>query len=85
MNAIIKILTTQNIIITESPINFSPVELPYGAVGFGMNGSSISSEENLNLYWSHVQTILTNNNLTTNDYVSLKSIEYDNIFYGISN
>ena len=47
MNATINIITTQGTLVIESPINFSPIELPYGAVGFIVNGTSMASEDNL--------------------------------------
>jgi hypothetical protein len=85
MNATIKIITTDGILEIESPINFSPIELPYGGIGFEVNGTSVASESDLQAYWSFIASTLQNNNLATRDYISLKSIEYDNTFYGIIN
>lgn len=85
MDAIVKIIIKDSTITITTPINFDPVELPYGAVGYKNNGSSTSPIENLNEYWVFVDEVFQQSNLTNDDYITLKSIEINNNFYGISN
>jgi len=85
MTTIIKIMTKDNTITVTEDINFSPIELPYGAIGYRFNGSSTSPIENLNQYWNFVDSVLTQSNISNDQYVTLKSISINNQFYGISN
>ena len=86
MYPIIKILVTDNVItISNTAVSFNYDELPYGAIGYKNNGTSESSENNLNNYWKFIDEILQHYNLTTDNYITLKSIEIDINFYGISN
>lgn len=73
--AILKILTKHNTITVEETINFTPIEMPYGARGFGFNGSSTASAEDLDKYWKLVREILEYSNIATEDYITLLSIE----------
>lgn len=50
------------------------VEMPYMCVGYGFNGSSMASQENLEKYWNLVDKILLENNLTHDDYQTLVEI-----------
>jgi wobble nucleotide-excising tRNase len=84
MDAIVKIITKENTITVTTTINFDPVELPYGCIGYNFNGTSQSNIENLNQFWGFVNETLKQSNMTVDDYVTLKSIEYDSKFYGIS-
>jgi len=84
MKPIIKIIVGNNTItVSGTEVNFDFVELPYGAIGYRNNGTSTSSEDNLNLYWSFVDEVLSISNISTDEYVTLKSIEDSNNFYGI--
>jgi hypothetical protein len=86
MYPIIKILITDNVMtISNTAVYFNYDELPYGSIGYKNNGTSTATEENLNNYWKFVDEILQQSNLTKDDYVTLKSIQIDNDFYGISN
>lgn len=86
MQAIISIKKSDNTILTTTQeINFDVLELPYGCSGFGFNGSSMSSEENLNIFWSSMSEILAQNNLTNNDYMSLMNIKIGEDHYGLIN
>lgn len=80
MNAIIVIETINGVLTFEEPIVFSPIELPYGGIGFGANGSSTAEENDLSAYWSFIKSKLVN----TSDYITLKSITHNNIFYGVT-
>ena len=52
MYPIIKILVTDNVItISNTAVSFNYDELPYGAIGYKNNGTSESSENNLNNYF----------------------------------
>ncbi len=83
MDAIVKIVTKENTITVTAPINFDPVELPYGAVGYDFNGSSKSSLENLNRYWRFVDDVFKQSNISTDEYVTLKSVEINGNTYGV--
>lgn len=84
MDAIVKIITKDNTITVTAPINFDPVELPYGAIGYDFNGSSSSPIENLNRYWGFVDEVFTESKISTDEYVTLKSIQIGENFYGES-
>jgi hypothetical protein len=80
MNTTIIIETIDGILRFEESITFSPVELPYGGIGFGVNGSSTAEENDLSAYWSFIKSKLVN----TSDYITLKSITHNNVFYGVT-
>jgi hypothetical protein len=80
MNAIITIETIDGLLTFETPITFSPVELPYGAIGFGNNGSSMAEPSSLTAYWTLIKSKLT----SPSEYIMLKNITYDGTFYGIT-
>jgi hypothetical protein len=79
MNAIIVIETVNGPLTFDTPITFSPIELPYGGIGFRVNGSSTADENDLEKYWIFVESKL----ISTSDYITLKNITYDNVFYGV--
>lgn len=79
----INLNTVNGIISYSGDINFSPEELPYGAQGFGFNGSSTASENTLSDYWLLAKSILQNNNITEDKYITLQSISTGENFYGI--
>jgi hypothetical protein len=83
MVAIINIIIKDNTITITYPIDFTCDELPYGSVGYRNNGSSRSSYENLNKYWNFVDEVLLQSNISSDDYITLKNIQYNDIFYGI--
>lgn len=64
-NEIIEYYTNQ-IIQTE--------QMPYMAIGYGFNGSSEATTENLDAYWSIVDQIFQELELDTTDYYTLLSI-----------
>ena len=82
MIANIKRLIKYNTIDVTDDINFDPVELPYSAIGYRFNGSSQSSQENLNLYWDFVDDILLQSNIPTDNYITLQNIVVDDKLYG---
>lgn len=84
MFPIIKIIIENNTItITGTPIDFEPVEMPYGCLGYGMNGSSKAKASELEKYWIFVDELLLQLNLDKSRYVTLKSIQTQDSFYGI--
>ena len=83
MEIAIKILTTTEIINTTGTVDFTFIELPYGARGYRFNGSSSATEENLQAYWQFVDEIFNAANIETSMYVSLINIIADGVIYGI--
>ena len=84
MDATINLIAGNNTItVSNTTINFSCVEMPYGAQGYRNNGSSTAEETDLNNYWTFVDIVLQQSNLQHTDYVTLKSIQTDTHFYGI--
>lgn len=84
MQAIISIKKSDNTILTTTQeINFDVLELPYGCTSFGFNGSSMSTEENLNIFWTFIEELLIQNNLTNDDYLSLLNIKIGEDHYGL--
>ena len=83
MEAIITILVKDNNITITQNIDFDPIELPYGAIGYRFNGSSNSPEENLELYWSFVDEVLNYSNIPEDEYITLKNIIINDVLYGI--
>lgn len=76
------LIKNDTVVVTEN-INFNPIELPYGCIGYRVNGSSQSSESDLNHYWSFVDSVFQRANIPTSDYVTLYNIVTSDIFYGI--
>jgi len=83
MEIAIKIQTTTEMINTTGTVDFTFIELPYGAKGYRFDGSSTATEENLLAYWQFVDEIFNAANIQTSDYVSLINIIADGIIYGI--
>ena len=83
MNAIINIITTTKVITVTDIITFDPTEMPYVATGYKNNASSQSSAEDLDAYWNLVDRIFAENNISKDDYITLKNITADGKFWGI--
>jgi hypothetical protein len=83
MEIAIKIQTTTEMINTTGTVDFTFIELPYGAKGHRFDGTSTATEENLLAYWQFVDEIFNAANIQTSDYVSLINIIADGIIYGI--
>lgn len=83
MEIAIKIQTTTEIINTTGTVDFTFIELPYGAKGYRFDGSSMATEENLQAYWQFVDEIFNAANIETSTYVSLINIIADGVIYGI--
>lgn len=75
--------TTQGVFTLNEVINFDPVEMPYLSLGYGWNGSSLAANDQLNLYWSFVDTFLSKYNLTKDDYITLETIIHNGQRFGI--
>lgn len=71
----ITLLTKDNTITVTSLINFTTVEMPYGARGFGFNGSSKAAKEELDKYWKFVEEVLQESNIPKEDYITLLEIQ----------
>lgn len=84
MDAVINIITINSTITVTRPIDFSPVELPYGCKGYRFNGSSTATLDNLNKYWNFVDAIFLEAGIATSEYLTLKDLTYDGVFYGVS-
>lgn len=50
------------------------IEMPYGCIGYGFNGSSFANIEDLEKYWRIVDKILDINQLTKEEYLTLIEI-----------
>jgi hypothetical protein len=83
MEISIKIQTTTEMINTTGTVDFTFIELPYGAKGYRFDGTSTATEENLLAYWQFVDEIFNAANIQTSDYVSLINIIADGVIYGI--
>jgi len=72
----IKIKLKNNTILEQSfEETLNTVEMPYMCVGYGFNGSSLASEEDLNEYWKVVDKILLLNNIDKEEYETLVSLD----------
>jgi hypothetical protein len=71
---IIKIKLKSGQIIQESISSIQTVEMPYGCIGFGFNGSSNASEQDLNTFWKTVDFVLQQNNISRDEYDTLLSL-----------
>ena len=67
-------LKNNNVLTIDGEINFTTVEMPYGAIGFRFNGSSHAHPEELDKYWSFLENVFAQNNINTEDYITLLSI-----------
>jgi hypothetical protein len=83
MEIAIKIQTTTEMINTTGTVDFTFIELPYGAKGYRFDGTSTATEENLLAYWQFVDEIFNAASIETSDYVSLINIIADGVIYGI--
>jgi hypothetical protein len=84
MNPIIKIFIENDIItISDTPVNFELEELPYGGVGYMVNGSSKAKTAELEKYWNFVDDVFSKLNIDNSKYITLKSIQTQDNFYGI--
>ena len=68
---------------TTGTVDFTFIELPYGAKGYRFDGTSTATEENLLAYWQFVDEIFNAANIETSTYVSLINIIADGVIYGI--
>lgn len=85
MIATVKIETFDELITVTQDIDFNPIELPYGLMGYKNNGSSESSEDNLSKYWIFVDRLLENKSIDANHYITLRNIEQNGMLYGLVN
>jgi hypothetical protein len=74
MDIIITIELTSGTVNSAETIDFSLIEMPYGAKGYRFNGSSTASETDLGKYWDLVDQLLTQNGATSDNYVTLVSL-----------
>lgn len=65
-NEITEYLTEENLV---------TIEMPYGAIGYRFNGSSLASEYDLNIYWDTVDKIFLELGLNTDQYLTLISMD----------
>lgn len=71
----ITIKTTIGIIDYYTTDEITVKEMPYMCAGYGFNGSSEATKEDLDKFWTLIDTILDSNNLSKSDYQTLISIQ----------
>jgi hypothetical protein len=82
--ATIIIRTIESKIEFETVINFDPTDMPYMCMlGYRMNCTSNSNPIELEKYWNIIDDFFVDNNLETSNYITLETIIYDDMRFGI--
>lgn len=71
----ITIQTTDSVVNFDATIDFGLQELPYYAVGYKNNGTSMANVDNLDKYWAMIDDFFATVGIDIESYVTLLSIE----------
>jgi hypothetical protein len=82
MESILYLETTIGIISSKIVTNLLNSELPFGYVGYRDKCTTNLSEEIISEFWNTVDEVLTNNNLTSSEFIRAVRVINGNIIIG---